>query len=76
MNSPEIKMEEEDAITCIHLCMQIGAPQSEFIGAIHKAFPGRIVLEGAPLQTIQTIWRKYYANNKAKAEEVNLEVAS
>jgi len=72
LTNPEIQMEEEDAITCIHLCMQVGAPQIEYIGALRKAFPGRIVLEGTPLKTIQDIWRKYYASDKKKHEEVNL----
>jgi hypothetical protein len=70
--NPEVQMEQEDAITCIHLCMQIGGPQQEFIGSINKAFPSRIILEGAPLRTIQEIWRKYYINDRKKAEEVLL----
>ena len=71
-NNPEVQMEEEDAITCIHLCMQLGAPHPPFSGSLEKAFPGQINLTGTPLRTIQNIWPKYYASDKVKHEEVNL----
>ena len=67
-----IEMEMEDVITCVHFCMEVGGPHEAFAGAIAKAFPGQVNVNGAPLKTLQDLWRKYYAKDKAKSEEVKL----
>jgi len=67
-----LEMEMEDVITCVHFCMEIGGPHEEFAGAIRKAFPGEVRVNGAPLKTLQDMWRKYYGKDKEKADEVKL----
>lgn len=55
-----INMEQDDAVRCALMCMQLGAPHEEYKGALRKAFPGRIILEGGPLKLLQDMWRKYH----------------
>ena len=70
-----INMEQDDAVKCALMCMELGAPHPEYKGALRKAFPGRIILEGGPLKLLQDLWRKYHpANPGLKDVGVNVNV--